>query len=110
MDSSRSSRNLCCDCRADTVPAARPVSLAPAGVRIRQWPARLASRGLAAIRCASALRDGLAGIGVQIRAGLHTGEVELRDGDVSGIAVHIAARILAAAQPGDIMTSGPFAT
>jgi class 3 adenylate cyclase len=59
-----------------------------------------------AIRCAGALRSELAGIGVQIRAGLHTGEVELRDGDVSGIAVHIAARILAAAQPGDIMTSG----
>src|SRR5438093_1011987 len=37
-------------CCADTVPAARPVSLAPAGIRIRQWPARLASRGLAALR------------------------------------------------------------
>jgi class 3 adenylate cyclase len=58
-----------------------------------------------AIRCAAALRDELGGIGVQIRAGLHTGEVELRDGDVGGIAVHIAARVLAAAQPGDILTS-----
>jgi class 3 adenylate cyclase len=57
------------------------------------------------IRCAAALRDELAGIGVQIRAGLHTGEVELRDGDVGGIAVHIAARVMAAAQPGDILAS-----
>jgi class 3 adenylate cyclase len=59
-----------------------------------------------AIRCAAALADELRGIGVQIRAGLHTGEVELRDGDVGGIAVHIAARVLAAARPGDILTSG----
>jgi class 3 adenylate cyclase len=58
-----------------------------------------------AIRCAAALRDELGGIGVQIRAGLHTGEVELRDGDVGGIAVHIAARVTAAARPGDILTS-----
>jgi class 3 adenylate cyclase len=54
-----------------------------------------------AIRCAAALRDELAGIGVQIRAGLDTGEVELRDGDVGGI----AARVMAATQPGDILTS-----
>jgi class 3 adenylate cyclase len=58
-----------------------------------------------AIRCAAALRDELAGIGVQIRAGLHTGEVELRGGDVGGIAVHIAARVMAATQPGDILAS-----
>jgi hypothetical protein len=53
-----------------------------------------------AIRCAAALRHELGGIGVQIRAGLHTGEVELRGGDVGGIAVHIAARVMAAANPG----------
>jgi class 3 adenylate cyclase len=58
-----------------------------------------------AIRCAAALRDELQGIGLQIRAGLHTGEVELRDGDVGGIGVHIAARIVAAAGPGEILTS-----
>ena len=58
-----------------------------------------------AIRCAAALRDELAGIGLQIRAGLHTGEIELRDGDVGGIAVHIAARVMAAAPPGDILAS-----
>jgi hypothetical protein len=53
------------------------------------------------IRCAAALRDELGGIGVPIRVGLHTGEVELRHGDVGGIAVHIAARVMAAAEPGD---------
>ena len=57
------------------------------------------------IRCAAALRDELGGIGLQIRVGLHTGEVELRDADVGGIAVHLAARVMAAAGPGEILTS-----
>jgi class 3 adenylate cyclase len=57
------------------------------------------------IRCAAALRDELRGIGLQIRAGLHTGEVEQRDGDVGGIAVHLAARVMAAAGSGEIFTS-----
>jgi class 3 adenylate cyclase len=56
------------------------------------------------IRCAAALRDELRGIRLQLRVGLHTG-VELRDGDVGGIAVHIAARVMAAAGPGEILTS-----
>jgi class 3 adenylate cyclase len=58
------------------------------------------------IRCAAALRDELGGIGIQLRAGLHTGEVELRDGDVGGIAVHIAARVMGTAGPDEILTSG----
>jgi class 3 adenylate cyclase len=58
-----------------------------------------------AIRCAAALRDELAGIDLQIRAGLHTGEIELRDDDVGGIAVHITARVMAAAAMGEILTS-----
>jgi class 3 adenylate cyclase len=58
-----------------------------------------------AIRCAAALRDELAGIGLQIRAGLHTGEIELRHADVGGIAVHIASRVMAGAAPGEIRTS-----
>jgi class 3 adenylate cyclase len=57
------------------------------------------------IGCAAALRDELRAIGLQVRAGLHTGEVELRDGDVGGIAVHIAARVTAAARSGEILTS-----
>jgi class 3 adenylate cyclase len=58
-----------------------------------------------AIQCAAALREELAGIGVGIRAGLHTGELELRGDDVGGLAVHIAARVMAAAQPGEILVS-----
>jgi pimeloyl-ACP methyl ester carboxylesterase len=58
-----------------------------------------------AIRCAAALGEELGGIGLQVRAGLHTGEVELRDGDVAGIAVHAAARVMAAAGPGEVLAS-----
>ena len=57
------------------------------------------------IRCAAALRDELHGIGLELRAGLHTGEVELRDSDLGGIAVHIAARVMAVAAPGEVLAS-----
>lgn len=53
-----------------------------------------------AIDCACAIRDAVDDLGLKIRAGLHTGEVEMVDGDVHGIAVHIAARIMALAGPG----------
>ena len=46
-----------------------------------------------AIQCAMAIRDVLRSLGLEVRAGVHTGEVELRDDDISGIAVHIAARV-----------------
>jgi class 3 adenylate cyclase len=59
-----------------------------------------------AINCASAIRDAVADLGLPIRAGLHTGEVEMVDGDVHGIAVHIAARIMALAGPGEVLVSG----
>jgi class 3 adenylate cyclase len=58
-----------------------------------------------AIGCAATLRDELRGIGTQIRAGLHTGELELRGDDVGGIAVHIAARIMATAGADEIVVS-----
>jgi class 3 adenylate cyclase len=58
------------------------------------------------IRCATALRDRLRGSGVEIRAGVHTGEVQLRGEDVGGIAVHFAARVMAAAAPGEVLVSG----
>jgi class 3 adenylate cyclase len=57
------------------------------------------------IRCALALRKELRESGIEIRAGLHTGEVDLRSDDVGGIAVHIAARIMAAADPGEVLVS-----
>ena len=58
-----------------------------------------------AIRCASALGDALQPLGLAIRAGLHTGEVEIRESDIAGIGVHIAARVLAAAAPGEVWVS-----
>ena len=58
-----------------------------------------------AIRCATAIRDVLRGLGLEVRAGVHTGEVELRDDDISGIAVHVAARVAAAAGAGEVLVS-----
>ena len=58
-----------------------------------------------AIRCATAIRDAVRAVGLEVRAGLHTGEVELSDGDVAGIAVHLAARVAAAAGAGEVLVS-----
>jgi pimeloyl-ACP methyl ester carboxylesterase len=58
-----------------------------------------------AIRCAEALRDGAETLGIEIREGIHTGECELLDADIGGIAVHIAARILGQAGAGEILVS-----
>ena len=57
------------------------------------------------IRCATGLRDRLRDSGVEIRAGVHTGEVQLRGDDVGGIGVHVAARVMAAAAPGEVLVS-----
>jgi class 3 adenylate cyclase/alpha-beta hydrolase superfamily lysophospholipase len=58
-----------------------------------------------AIRCAAAVRNAVRDLGVEVRAGLHTGEIELLGDDVGGIAVHIAARVMSEANAGQIMTS-----
>ncbi len=58
-----------------------------------------------AIRCAEALRAEAETLGIEIRAGIHTGECELLEKDIAGLAVHIAARILAQAGAGDILVS-----
>lgn len=58
-----------------------------------------------AIRCASAARDAMRELGIEIRAGLHTGEVEVMGDDVGGIAVSIGARVGAAAGPGEVLVS-----
>ncbi|MFN2433119.1 MAG: adenylate/guanylate cyclase domain-containing protein, partial [Gemmatimonadota bacterium] len=58
-----------------------------------------------ALRCACAIREGVQRIGIGIRAGLHTGEIEIVNENVGGIGVHIAARVLAAAAPGEILVS-----
>jgi class 3 adenylate cyclase len=58
-----------------------------------------------AIRCACAIRDGVRSIDLQVRAGLHTGECELVNGKVGGIAVHIGARVASLAEPGEVLVS-----
>ncbi len=59
-----------------------------------------------AVRCAAAIRDAVAPLGIDLRMGLHTGECELIGDDVGGMAVHIAARIAALAGAGEVLVSG----
>ena len=59
-----------------------------------------------AIRCACAIRDAVHQLGLEVRAGLHTGECEVAGAKVSGISVHTGARIAAAAQPQEVLVSG----
>jgi class 3 adenylate cyclase len=58
-----------------------------------------------AIRCAMAIRDALQALGIEVRAGLHTGECEVRGDDIGGIGVHIGARVSALAGPNDVLVS-----
>jgi class 3 adenylate cyclase len=58
-----------------------------------------------AIQCGLAICDGARQLGIEVRVGVHTGEVERRGNDVAGIGVHIAARVQGAAQPGEVWVS-----
>ncbi len=58
-----------------------------------------------AIRCACAIARDVRALGLEIRAGLHTGEIELANGDIRGIAVHTGARVAARAQPSEVLVS-----
>lgn len=60
----------------------------------------------AAIRCGHRIVDVVASLGPRVRVGIHTGEVEVRDDDLVGIGVHIAARIAALAEAGEVLVSG----
>ena len=59
-----------------------------------------------AVRCALAITEAATTLGLQVRAGVHTGEVDVRELDVGGLAVHIAARVAALAGPGEVLVSG----
>ena len=59
-----------------------------------------------AIRCAQAIVEATARLGVEVRMGLHTGECEVRGDDLGGLAVHVAARVGALATPGQVLVSG----
>jgi class 3 adenylate cyclase/esterase/lipase len=58
-----------------------------------------------AIRCACAISEAVVELGIDVRAGLHTGECEVVDGKVAGIAVHTGARVASQAQPGEVLVS-----
>ncbi len=58
-----------------------------------------------AIRCAMAIRDAVQALGIEVRAGLHTGECEIRGDDIGGMAVHIGARVSALAGSNDVLVS-----
>jgi class 3 adenylate cyclase len=58
-----------------------------------------------AIRAALAIRDAVRGLGIEVRAGLHTGEIEMVGADIGGLGVHIAARVMDLAPPGSVMVS-----
>lgn len=58
-----------------------------------------------AIRCAMAIRDAVQALGIEVRAGLHTGECEVRGEDIGGIGVHIGARVSALAGPNEVLVS-----
>ena len=60
---------------------------------------------LRAIQCAQVMVSELKKIGLVVRVGIHTGEIEVRDGEIGGLAVHIGARVMAAAESGGIMAS-----
>jgi class 3 adenylate cyclase len=59
-----------------------------------------------AVRCATSLRESLRTLAIEIRAGIHTGEIEMREADISGIGVHVAARVMEHAGPGEVLVSG----
>jgi class 3 adenylate cyclase len=58
-----------------------------------------------AIRCAASIADAVRTLGIHVRAGLHTGECEVMNGDVGGLAVHIGARVMGAADAGEVLVS-----
>jgi len=58
-----------------------------------------------AVRCASAIAGTVQPLGISVRSGLHTGEIELKRDDIGGIAVHVAARVVAMAEPGETLVS-----
>ena len=66
--------------------------------RLPRGPAR-------AVRCAAAIADAVQRLGIAARIGIHTGEIDLTGDDVTGIAVHIAARVAAEAAAGETVVS-----
>jgi class 3 adenylate cyclase len=62
-----------------------------------------------AVHCATRVRDEVRSLGLEIRAALHAGEIERRDAEIGGIAVHLASRVLALAERGEVLVSSTVA-
>lgn len=60
----------------------------------------------AAVRCALSIAESVTLLGLEIRSGVHTGEIEIRGEDIAGLAVHVAARVAALARGGEVLVSG----
>lgn len=88
-----------------TLTALENVSLAGEYAGVSRAQARIAAMEARAFRCALAITSAVAEIGLEIRAGVHTGEVDLRGSDVGGLTVHIAARVAAMAGAGEVLVS-----
>lgn len=65
---------------------------------------------VAAVRCGRAIRDEVRSLGLEVRVGIHTGEIELTGSDIAGVGVHVAARILALARPSEVLVSSTTKT
>jgi class 3 adenylate cyclase len=57
------------------------------------------------VRCAEAMCDEVGGLGVEVRAGVHVGEIELRGAEIGGLAVHLAARVMSEADGGQVVVT-----
>ena len=88
-------------------PAARPVQQQTKFEfdlrRSRYPPVRVETQPC--MRCAKSISDAVRPLGVEVRSGVHTGEIEMKGDDVAGLAVHIAARVAAAASAGQVLVS-----
>ena len=93
-------------CSRATTRSCAATSSGTGGARSRPWATASSppSTGLRGIRCATAIREAVGELGVKIRAGLHTGELEVIGGDV-GVAVNIGARVGARAGAGEVLVS-----
>jgi class 3 adenylate cyclase len=58
-----------------------------------------------AVSCGQAIAAGVRALGIEVRTGVHTGEIELRGDDIGGIAVHVGARVMALADPGEVLVT-----
>lgn len=58
-----------------------------------------------AVSCARAIREGAQGLGIEVRAGVHTGEIEIHGDEISGLTVHIGARVVAHADGSEVLVS-----